>query len=254
MKARIPQGAGGAGNMNQMMQRMQKMQEEMTRAQAELEEKVYHVSAGGGNIEVEINGKKEVTSVTLKPEVVDPDDIEFCRIRSGRASMRPSVPAPPMQSRPLGPLPADWIWACKVAVPRKGENRMDSTAAPLQKLIEQFARLPGVGRKMAQRFAFLCAGSAGGQGQGIFLRHSGSQKQDQKCSVCGNFTEGELCPICSAKGRDTSLICVVEDPRDVLAFERTREYNGVYHVLHGLISPWMASVRISSPSRSCWPA
>ena len=77
MKARIPQGAGGAGNMNQMMQRMQKMQEEMTRAQAELEEKVYHVSAGGGNIEVEINGKKEVTSVTLKPEVVDPDDIEF---------------------------------------------------------------------------------------------------------------------------------------------------------------------------------
>ena len=87
MKARIPQGAGGAGNMNQMMQRMQKMQEEMTRAQAELEEKVYHVSAGGGNIEVEINGKKEVTSVTLKPEVVDPDDIEFLQdlIREGYA-------------------------------------------------------------------------------------------------------------------------------------------------------------------------
>ena len=78
MKARIPQGAGGAGNMNQMMQRMQKMQ-------AELEEKAYHVSAGGGNIEVEINGKKEVTSVTLKPEVVDPDDIEFLQdlIREG---------------------------------------------------------------------------------------------------------------------------------------------------------------------------
>ena len=77
MKARIPQGAGGAGNMNQMMQRMQKMQEEMTRAQAELEEKVYHVSAGGGNIEVEINGKKEITAVTLKPEVVDPEDVEM---------------------------------------------------------------------------------------------------------------------------------------------------------------------------------
>ena len=85
MKARIPQGAGGAGNMNQMMQRMQKMQEEMTRAQAELEEKVYHVSAGGGTIEVEINGKKEITAVTLKPEVVDPDDIEFLQdlIREG---------------------------------------------------------------------------------------------------------------------------------------------------------------------------
>lgn len=84
MKARIPQGAGGAGNMNQMMAKMQKMQEEMTRAQAELEEKVYRVSAGG-NIEVEINGKKEVTAVLLKPEVVDPDDIEFLQdlIREG---------------------------------------------------------------------------------------------------------------------------------------------------------------------------
>ena len=85
MKARIPQGAGGAGNMNQMMAKMQKMQEEMTLAQAELEEKVYRVSAGGGNIEVEINGKKEVTAVLLKPEVVDPDDIEFLQdlIREG---------------------------------------------------------------------------------------------------------------------------------------------------------------------------
>ena len=85
MKARIPQGAGGAGNMNQMMAKMQKMQEEMTRAQAELEEKVYRVSAGGGNIEVEINGKKEVTAVLLKPEVVDSDDIEFLQdlIREG---------------------------------------------------------------------------------------------------------------------------------------------------------------------------
>ena len=85
MKARIPQGAGGAGNMNQMVAKMQKMQEEMTRAQAELEEKVYRVSAGGGNIEVEINGKKEVTAVLFKPEVVDPDDIEFLQdlIREG---------------------------------------------------------------------------------------------------------------------------------------------------------------------------
>ena len=85
MKARSPQGAGGAGNMNQMMAKMQKMQEEMTRAQAELEAKGYRVTAGGGNIEVEINGKKEVTAVLLKPEVVDPDDIEFLQdlIREG---------------------------------------------------------------------------------------------------------------------------------------------------------------------------
>lgn len=77
MKARIPQGAGGAGNRNQMMQQVQKLQEEMAKAQADLEEKTYHVTAGGGTIEVEINGKKEITAVTLKPEVVDPEDIEF---------------------------------------------------------------------------------------------------------------------------------------------------------------------------------
>lgn len=85
MKARIPQQAGGAGNMNQMMQKMQKMQAEMTRAQAELEAKTYRVTAGGGTIEVEITGKREITDVVLKPEVVDPDDIEFLQdlIREG---------------------------------------------------------------------------------------------------------------------------------------------------------------------------
>ena len=114
---------------------------------------------------------------------------------------------------------------------------MDSTAAPLQKLIEQFARLPGVGRKMAQRFAFYVLDLPEDKAKEFSSAILEAKSKIKKCAVCGNFTEGELCPICSAKGRDTSLICVVEDPRDVLAFERTREYNGVYHVLHGLISP-----------------
>ena len=114
---------------------------------------------------------------------------------------------------------------------------MDSTAAPLQKLIEQFARLPGVGRKMAQRFAFYVLDLPEDKAKEFSTAILEAKSKIKKCSVCGNFTEGELCPICSAKGRDHSLICVVEDPRDVLAFERTREYNGVYHVLHGLISP-----------------
>ena len=114
---------------------------------------------------------------------------------------------------------------------------MDSTAAPLQKLIEQFARLPGVGRKMAQRFAFYVLDLPEEKAREFSEAILEAKSKIKKCAVCGNFTEGELCPICSAKGRDSSLICVVEDPRDVLAFERTREYNGVYHVLHGLISP-----------------
>lgn len=114
---------------------------------------------------------------------------------------------------------------------------MDSTALPLQKLIEQFARLPGVGRKMAQRFAFYVLDLPEDKAREFAEAITDARQKIKKCTICGNFTEGELCPICSAKGRDTGLICVVEDPRDVLAFERTREYNGVYHVLHGLISP-----------------
>ena len=96
---------------------------------------------------------------------------------------------------------------------------MDSTAAPLQKLIEQFARLPGVGRKMAQRFAFYVLDLPEDKAKEFSAAILEAKSKIKKCAVCGNFTEGELCPICSAKGRDTSLICVVEDPRDVLAFE-----------------------------------
>ena len=114
---------------------------------------------------------------------------------------------------------------------------MDSTALPLQKLIEQFARMPGVGRKMAQRLAFFVLDLPEDKAKEFAAAILEAKEKIKRCTVCGNFTEGELCPICSAKGRDNSLICVVEDPRDVLAFERTREYNGVYHVLHGLISP-----------------
>ena len=110
-------------------------------------------------------------------------------------------------------------------------------ALPLVRLVEQFAKLPGVGRKTAQRFAFFVLDQPEEKAKEFAQAILDARTQIKKCSVCGNLTDEELCPICAAKGRDTSLVCVVEDPRDVLAFERTKEYNGVYHVLHGLISP-----------------
>ena len=111
------------------------------------------------------------------------------------------------------------------------------SALPLIKLIEQFARLPGVGRKTAQRFAFYILDLPEEKARQFAEAIVDARTKMKKCAVCGNLTDQELCPICAASGRDHSVICVVEDPRDVLAFERTREYNGVYHVLHGLISP-----------------
>jgi recombination protein RecR len=114
---------------------------------------------------------------------------------------------------------------------------MSYYAAPLSKLIEQFERLPGIGRKTAQRLAFFVLNLSDGEAETFAKSIVEAKKSMHCCSVCQNLTDGELCPICANPARDRSLICVVEDPRDVVAFERTRDYNGLYHVLHGVISP-----------------
>ncbi|OJU16769.1 MAG: recombination protein RecR [Clostridiales bacterium 43-6] len=108
---------------------------------------------------------------------------------------------------------------------------------PLQSLIEQFEKLPGIGRKTAQRLAFyvldLSKEDAGKFADAITKAH----EKIRTCTICQSLTDSELCPVCSNNGRDKTTICVVEDSQDVMAFERTKEYNGTYHVLHGLISP-----------------
>jgi recombination protein RecR len=112
-----------------------------------------------------------------------------------------------------------------------------ATAIPLQKLIEQFERLPGIGRKSAQRLAFHVLGLPREKAAEFAAAITDASDKIHKCEVCQNLTDAELCPICSDKGRLADMICVVETPQDVLAFERTKEYKGLYHVLHGLISP-----------------
>lgn len=110
-------------------------------------------------------------------------------------------------------------------------------AAPLSKLIEQFERLPGIGHKTAQRLAFFILNGTQEQAEQFARAIVEAKKSMHCCKVCQNLTDGEVCGICSNPSRDSSVICVVEDPRDVVAFERTRDYNGLYHVLHGVISP-----------------
>jgi recombination protein RecR len=109
--------------------------------------------------------------------------------------------------------------------------------AALEKLIEQFQKIPSIGRKTAQRMAFhvldLSDDAAKEFADAIIDAHT----KIHRCALCHNLTENELCPICESHNRDHSLICVVEEPRDVLAMERMREYSGVYHVLHGVITP-----------------
>ncbi|MBR5559055.1 MAG: recombination protein RecR [Oscillospiraceae bacterium] len=114
---------------------------------------------------------------------------------------------------------------------------MAYSVLPLTRLIEQFEKLPGVGRKGAQRLAFHVLGLPKEKAVDFANAILEAHEKIKKCTVCQNLTDAELCPVCMDGGRDKGVICVVEDPRDVIAFERTREYKGVYHVLHGLISP-----------------
>ena len=114
---------------------------------------------------------------------------------------------------------------------------MGYTAAPLEKLIEQFSQFPGIGRKGATRMAYQVLSMSDADAAALAEAIQNAHTRLHRCRVCQNYTEAELCPICSSAKRDRSTICVVETPRDVQAFERTREYHGLYHVLHGLISP-----------------
>ena len=107
----------------------------------------------------------------------------------------------------------------------------------LEKLVEQFAKLPGVGNKSAQRMAFFVLGLSENEAEEFAQAIVRAKTQVKRCSICQNLTEDEVCSICSSSKRDHSVICVVSEPRDVVALERAKEYNGVYHVLHGVISP-----------------
>lgn len=114
---------------------------------------------------------------------------------------------------------------------------MEYFPAALEALVEQFARLPGVGSKSAQRLAFHVLSLSEEDAKAFADAIVTAKKTVTFCPVCRNLTDGGLCPICSSPKRDESTVCVVADPRDVVAIERSREYSGRYHVLHGVISP-----------------
>ena len=114
---------------------------------------------------------------------------------------------------------------------------MNYFPAALQELTDQFARLPGIGGKTAQRLAFHVLSLPDENAQAFADAIMEAKRSVHTCPVCQNLTDREICSICDDDMRDKGQICVVAEPRDVLAMERSREFNGVYHVLHGVISP-----------------
>ena len=107
----------------------------------------------------------------------------------------------------------------------------------IARLVNQLSKLPGVGRKTAQRLAYHILALPEEQVRELAVAIFNGKKQVHLCPVCGNYADSETCAICSDSDRRRDIVCVVRDPRDVNAMERMREYNGLYHVLHGVISP-----------------
>ena len=184
---------GMPGNMNNLMKQAQRMQRQMEETTKELEEKEYTAAAGGGAVTVTVSGKKEVVSIKLSEEVVDPDDIEMLQ---------------------------DLIVAAT-------------------KLIEELSKLPGVGAKSAQRLAFHIINMPKEQVDELAGAMTGARNNVRYCKECFTLTDKEICPICSSDKRNHKVIMVVENTRDLAAYEKTGKYNGVYHVLHGAISPML---------------
>ena len=114
---------------------------------------------------------------------------------------------------------------------------MDFFPSALEDLIDKFAALPGIGRKTAQRLAFFVISLPDSEADSFAGAITEAKRSVRSCTICQNLTDGELCAVCRNTRRDTGTICVVSDPKGVIAIERSHEFNGRYHVLHGVISP-----------------
>ena len=231
MKARLPKGYGRP-DPNAMMRQVQKMQDDIRAKQEELEAKEYTGTASGEMVTVTMNGKHEITAVKIKPEAVDPDDIEMLEdlIAAAVNSASDAVDKDSeeemskMTGGPEHPRPAE-------------RHTMFQKTEPLENLVDQFARFPGIGRKSAVRMAYQVMSMPAEQAMELAQAIEHAKKDLHRCRICQDFTTGDVCKICASQKRDRSVICVVESPRDIKAIERTHEYNGLYHVLHGAISP-----------------
>lgn len=114
---------------------------------------------------------------------------------------------------------------------------MEYFVPPLEILIEQFAKLPGIGRKTATRLAFHILNCSDRDAKDFAEAVINAKEQVKCCKICQNITDTEICSLCESPKRDKTVICVTESPKDVISIEKTNEYHGLYHVLHGAISP-----------------
>lgn len=218
------------GNMNNLMKQAQRMQKQMETTTKELEDKIYESSVGGGVVTAKVSGKKELMEIKLDPEVVDPDDIETLEdliISAVNEAFRmQDEDYQENMNKISGGMGLGGLTVL-----------MDIYGGEVNRLIEELGRLPGIGAKTAQRLAFYIISMPEERAQALADSIVNAKKKIRYCNNCYTITDSDLCPICRSANRNHKVIMVVETPRDLAAYERTNQYDGVYHVLHGVINP-----------------
>jgi len=212
----VARGGPGGFDVNALMKQAQKMQDEMLQAQESLKDEVVEASAGGGMVKVKMGGDLTLREIVIDPEAIDPEEAEparrsrACQLEAGRDHRRAWRPARDVSAE--GP-------------------------APLARLVAELARLPGIGQRTAQRLAFHILRAPDEEAAALATAITEVKEKVGLCEECFNLAEGPRCRICADPGRDRSIVCVVEQPADVIPVERTHEYRGLYHVLGGALSP-----------------
>ena len=223
---------GGQPNMQQMLKQAQKMQQQIAAAQAELAEAELTGTAGGGLVTVTVTGAGEFKAVKIDPKAVDPDDVEtledlvLAAIHNAAEAARRADRAEDGPGHRL----ASAASACPVS-----EAAMYEGA--IQDLIDELGRLPGVGPKSAQRSRSTSCRPIPPTSTGWPRALRKVKELVRFCTTCFNVAESEQCRICRDPRRTDEVLCVVEEPKDVVAIERTGEFRGRYHVLGGAINP-----------------
>ena len=210
-------------NIKQLMKQAQQMQEQMQQRLATVK---VEGSAGGGMVKAEMSGNKELVAITIDKEAVDPDDVEMLQdlitaaVNDGVHQVK-EVAAQKMNQVTGGLRIPGLIGGVAALI------------EPVARLIEALSRLPGVGPKTAQRLTYHLLRAPEAEARALAAALIAVRDEVVYCESCFNISTGPLCPICADPGRDDRRVCVVEEPLDVLALERTGEFRGRYHVLHG---------------------
>jgi len=213
-------------NLQELMAQAKQQYETL---QKKMEQTVVEASAGGGSVTVKMDGRKQVLNIKIDPEVVKAGDVEMLQDLVMAALNEASRKVDQAMKSSVGGMLG--------GMGLGDSSKMSRFAEPMTRLIDELKKLPGVGSKSAQRLAFHILRSSDDDAEALASAVRDVKAKLRLCSICNNITDVDPCVYCSNPTRNQKLVCVVEEPTNISSVEKTRHFNGVYHVLHGAISP-----------------